>query len=188
MMKLLGGKRRFCFAGVLAGLFLLTGVLQADVTTTWTIHNGDLYIGDYPFPAADLTGSFTFDSTADAITSMNMVVNDYYFEYDLGGFPIPFTMHFGGNSTGLEAGGDFGCPCGFGLTFLQPLTSAGGTVGIDPTMSGYGADWWGEEGLYFQGAYVTSPEPSVPAQIFLSALGMIGLVYVRRRRRATRVG
>ncbi len=68
MMKLLGGKRRFCFAGVLGGLFLLTGVLQADVTTTWTIHNGDLW-DPYLDPSqviGDLTGSFTFDSTTAA--------------------------------------------------------------------------------------------------------------------------
>ncbi len=75
-MRILGSRRRVSLVGVLCGLFLLTGVLQADVTTTWTIHNAYLYYDGSPIPF-EVTGSFTFDSTLGpngTITSINMQV------------------------------------------------------------------------------------------------------------------
>lgn len=172
--------KRFACVGALCGLFLLTGALQADVTTTWTVGNGQLYydFGSGPVVVGDLTGTFTFDSTLDSITSLNLQADVLYLTPP----PITFTTLFIGNSNALFAIDDFFC-CAVGLAFLQPLTSAGGTVGIssDPSQGGF-ALLGPEVLLNFNGAYVTTPEPSVPALIFVSAMGMVGLVFARRRR------
>ena len=173
MMRILGGGKRFSFAGVLFGLSLLTGVLQADVTTTWTVGNGTLYAGSTP--VGDLIGGFTYDSTSDSIISSTMAI------LDPPAVPLPVFL-LGGDSSGLLAFADECCI--LGLTFLQPLTSAGGTVGIDPDASGLLV--FDEGVLSFNGAYVTTPEPSIPAVIFVSAMGMVCLVYARRRHRGTR--
>jgi hypothetical protein len=176
-MRILGRGKRFSFAGVLCGLFLLTGVLQAD--NTWTVHNGDLYydFGSGPVVVGDLTGSFTFDGTS--ITSLNLQAQILYLTPP----PILFTTNFAGDSGQLFAiDDDFSC-CLLGLTFLQPLTLGGGTVGIssDPDVGGLALLPY-DALLNFNGAYATTPEPSIPVLIFVSAMGMVGLVYARRRR------
>ncbi len=186
-MRILESGKRFSFVGILCGLFLLAGVLQADVTTTWTIQNGYLYADGIPV-SAQVVGNFTFDSTTDTVTSINMQV----LNPDV---PITITTLFGGDSTGLLAYCD-SFPCGLVLNFLPYLPPTGGTVGINPDPSLafpsglylFGDEEGGELAATFNGAYVTSPEPSIPVTIFLSTLGMVGLVYARRRRSATQLG
>jgi hypothetical protein len=183
-MRILGSSTRLSCAGILCGLFLVPGAVQAT-TTTWTIQNGGLYSSAGGALVGDLTGSFAFDGTT--YTSINMTLVD-----PLGGDLIQFTKTAnigpGSNADEMGASSDSSNQRGFTLFFLQPLTSAGGTVDINSTTSDYGDFSHGDfiAIWVFSGAYVTTtpiPEPSTAGLACLSVIGALGIASVRRRRR-----
>jgi hypothetical protein len=188
-MSFPSSRRGFSIAGVLCGLFLLTGALRADVDTTWTVENGSLPAHSGKLGAI-LTGSFTIDNTTDSIVEINLEINDYILTPPEPPYQVPFTnLEFVvGDSNYLFAssGGPCGVNCQIVLNFVTPLTAAGGKVGIDNSSGGYETLWWGGPStpLLFSDAYVVSPEPSIPLLTFLAGMGVAGLALARRRRRA----